>query len=305
MSTGIAALLAWLTATMMTVPWGPLPFWYDIYTFRGEGGRTEVVAAFAVRAGALQREEADHRARYRFDVSFIVTDTTVQRVTRSDDSVYVRIAGRSSLPRDHLIHTWVTLEADPSRDTHQRVIMTDATTPGVGQMYQAPFSIPDYGGPNLMLSDVALGLPDADRGWSRGGASLALLPTSRFPSSAFDVYYEIYNLPAGRAYRTEISIASIEPGDRGTGGTPAVRTVFSGRSATVSAGTVAERRRVESALPRGRYRLTVTVTDEATGDVTSRARDFDVQGWRSGTTLVPALPRRDFGTAGAPDREPR
>ncbi|HEX2167496.1 MAG TPA: hypothetical protein VHG09_09730, partial [Longimicrobiales bacterium] len=29
----------------------PLPFFYDLYSFRGRDGRTEVVSAFAVEAG--------------------------------------------------------------------------------------------------------------------------------------------------------------------------------------------------------------------------------------------------------------
>ena len=57
-----------------------------------------------------------------------------------------------------------------------------------------------------MLSDVALGKPDLQTGWTRGDATLALLPTSLFPSSAFDVYYEIYNLPEGNPYTTEVTV---------------------------------------------------------------------------------------------------
>ncbi len=270
---------------------GPLPFSYDLYTFRGEGGRTTVVASFAVPVRELNRESVDGEARYRFDVTFMLTDTVLHAVNRSDDSVFV--GSPSSLDGDHLLHTWVELDAEPSRSTHQRVIMTDASTPGVGQMYQSPYPIPDYGGTELMLSDVALGLPDRAHGWKRGAAALALLPTSQFPESAFDLYYEIYNLPADHEYATEISVASLDGPDAGPGfQTPVVRTIFSGRSGAGPDGTVSELRRVTSALESGAYRLTVTVRDDETGAIATTVRRFHVRGWRAGTTLVPALPRR-------------
>lgn len=270
---------------------GPLPFSYDLYTFRGEGGKTTVVASFAVPVRELHRESVDGEARYRFDVTFMLTDTVLHEVNRSDDSVFV--GSPSSLDGDHLLHTWVELDAEPSRSTHQRVIMTDASTPGVGQMYQSPYPIPDYGGTELMLSDVALGLPDRAHGWKRGAAALALLPTSQFPESAFDLYYEIYNLPADHEYSTEISVASLDGPDTGPAlQTPVVRTIFSGRSGAGPDGTVSELRRVTSALESGAYRLTVTVRDDETGAIATIVRRFHVRGWRAGTTLVPALPRR-------------
>src|SRR5690606_33383604 len=98
----------------------------------------------------------------------------------------------------------------PSRTTVQRVIMTDAARPGVGQLYDSRFPIPDYSGDTLMISDIALGLPDATTGWTRGETVLALLPTSQFPASAFDVYYELYNMPPGHGYATEISVQAVD-----------------------------------------------------------------------------------------------
>jgi hypothetical protein len=51
----------------------PLPFFYDLYTFRGSGGATAVVGAFAVEAGELETEDADGRVRYRFSVTLART----------------------------------------------------------------------------------------------------------------------------------------------------------------------------------------------------------------------------------------
>jgi len=263
----------------------PLPFFYDLYTFRNADGGTDVVAAIAVEAGRLRRERRNREMRYRFDLRFVLADTVQRTVVRSVDSVYVSLP--YELPGEHLLHTYVEVEAPPSTTTVQRVVVTDASRPGVGQLYQSPMPIPDYSGDELMLSDIAFGLPEADEGWTRGRYTLALLPTSQFPESSFDVYYEVYNLPAGTPYETEIAIAPRGAGDDDD----AARAVFRGEAATDSDGALAELRHVESALPEGHYTLTVTVRNQITGERISKSRAIDVRGWGEGMTLVHALPR--------------
>ena len=185
----------------------PLPFYYDLYTFRGPGDRTAVISAFAVEAGRLETERTQSRARYRFSVTLVLVDTILRSVTDTHDTVYVDVD--RPLDDEHLLYTHVVLPAPPSSAIRQRVIMTDATTPGIGQLYSERFPIPDYTGSRLMLSDLAFGNPGAHTGWKRGDVTLALLPTSQFPSRPFDVYYEIYNLPAGHRYSTEIAIQQV------------------------------------------------------------------------------------------------
>jgi hypothetical protein len=230
----------------------PLPFFYDLYTFRGDAGATDVVASFAVPVGRLQKENWDDQVRYRFDVTLVLSDTVLQAVYRADDSVYVSLP--YALEGDHLLHTQVEVQAPPSVTTVHRVVMTDATTPGVG--------------------------------------TLALFPTSQFPEGAFDVFYEVYNLPSGNRYVTEVSIEPLgNRSGRAREDRSTVHTRFSGESAPGPDGALAELRRVEASLPEGRYRLTVTVTDRDSGQTASRSRLFQIQGWR-GATMVPALPRR-------------
>jgi hypothetical protein len=268
---------------------GPLPFFYDLYTFRGEASTTTVVASFAVPAGRLQPEWAKGGVRYRFDVTLVLADTALRSVFRTDDSVFVGLP--RALSGQHLLFTHLEVQAPPSRSTLQRVIMSDATTPGVGQLYGASFPIPDYSGSHLMLSDVALAEPDATAGWQRGGATLALLPTRLFPSSAFDVYYEIYNLPYGTPYVTEIAVeqvddsATVRPTDRDP-----VRLRFAGESTARRDGSLVQLRRVETSLGNGRYRITVTIRDVASGQTATRSRVFEVNRWERGATMVRAWP---------------
>jgi len=263
----------------------PVPFFYDLYTFRGDGAATTVVAAIAVPVEELRRERRDGSVRYRFDVRFVLADTARLDVFSTQDSVFLSLA--RPLSRRHLLHTYVEMPAPPSASTLQRVVVTDVTRPGAGQLYHTPFPIPDYSGTNLMLSDVAFGLPDATDGWSRHGVTLALLPTSQFPEISFDVYYEIYNLPEGNRYATEIAIEALEDEDEGF---REIRASFSGDAAPSEDGIVQELRRIESPLPAGRYRVTITVTDEVSGRVVRRSRDVQVRGWDAGTTMVRALP---------------
>lgn len=268
-----------------------LPFFYDIYTFRGAPGSTTIVTAFAVEAGELETESVDGRSRYRFSVTLVLADTARRSVAGTHDTVYAAIP--RPLNSEHLLYTHVEVLAPPSTTTNQRVIMNDATRPGIGRMYSEYFPIPDYSGDSLMISDVALGQPDVRSGWRRGNIALALLPTSQFPSSAFDVYYEIYNLPRGNRYVTEVAVDRV---DRGGDDEP-VRLRFSGESAADADDMVPELRSVSASLPKGRYTITVTIRDLTSGQTASRSRPFDVRGWSRGTTMVAALRAADWDSS--------
>ena len=292
--------LVWILVGVGIVPWihldpsppavaaavRPVPFFYDLYTFKGEADdATTVVAAIAVPVEELRRERRDGQVRYRFDVRFVLADTASLDVFSTQDSVVVSL-GRP-LSRRHLLHTYVEMPAPPSASTRQRMVVTDVTRPGAGQLYHTPFPIPDYSGTELMLSDVAFGLPDAPNGWTRNGVTIALLPTSQFPEISFDVYYEIYNLPAGNRYGTEIAIESL---DGENDGFREIRASFAGDAAPAEDGIVQELRRIESPLPAGSYRVTITVRDEESGRTAQRSRDVEVRGWDAGTTMVRAFP---------------
>jgi hypothetical protein len=277
----------------------PLPFFYDLYSFRGDSGTTDVVASFAVRAGDLERERVDGETRYRFNVTLVVADTARYRVDRADDSVYVRVP--HPLGRDHLLYTHVETRARPSTTTVQRVLMFDAPAPGIGQLYTHPFVVPDYGGSALMLSDIALGLPDSEGGWKRGGETVALLPSSHVPGGAFDVFYEIYNMPDGHVYQTDIAVEPVvdadEPvaderkrGDPALDDDGAIHVRFFGESAVGPDGILAELRHMNTPLEAGRHRITVTVTDQETGNTARRSRLLEIRSGREGATLVASCP---------------
>ncbi|MFW5951362.1 MAG: hypothetical protein ACOCVZ_04530 [Gemmatimonadota bacterium] len=266
---------------------GTLPFFYDLYTFQGDSGTTEVVASFAVQVRQLHRERVRAGARYRFNVGLTLADQATGEVHQVHDSVYLTVP--DPLPGDHLLHAFVETRVPPSRSMVQRVVMLDAPEPGNGQLYSHPFTIPDYSGPQLMLSDVALGLPGRFGGWRRGDIELALLPGAHFPGGQFDVYYEVYNLPAGHPYTTEIAFTPIRDGVSVE--SRAVRVRFTGTSDAVH-NVLEEHRQVAAPDARGRYWMTVTVTDEETGATVQQAKFLQVRDWGEDATLVPTCPVR-------------
>jgi hypothetical protein len=255
-----------------------LPFLYDLYTFRGAApGKTAVVAAFAVPADALEATSHQGRVRYRFDVSLILADTARGSVSRTDDTASIFMP--KPLDNDDLLRAHLEVQVPPSASTLQRVIVTDPSEPGIGMYYGGPFPIPDYSGKHLMLSDIALGEVETDQGWKRGAYTLALLPTNQVKGGNFALYYEIYNLPAGAHYTTEVVIERL---DKGTGakirelfgGDTSVRVRFEGESTASADATLPEMRRIGVPLGKGRYRLTVNVKSLATGQTAKGSRTF-------------------------------
>jgi hypothetical protein len=255
-------------------PPGNLPFSYEIYTFRGDAGMTAVVAAYAVAANRLKRESSEDGVQFRMVVSLVLADTAIKSVARTDDSVTVRLKRKPR--RDQPLRLHAETSAPPTTSTLQRVILSDVARPGYGQLYDGPFPVPDYSGPELMLSDLALAEPGVEDGWRRGEVTLALLPAGRLPRGAFDLYYEIYNLPAGRRYSTEITIERVDsPNPAGSIGDE-VGARFVVVATEASDATVLELRRIESPLEPGQYRLWVTVRDQESGRTAQRSRLFQI-----------------------------
>jgi len=257
-----------------------IPFLYDLYTFRGREHKTTVVAAFAVPAKSLNPIEQNGRVFYRLDVSLILADTALGTVSRTDDST--RIARAERLRDRDMLRTHIEVEMPPSASTLQRVIVSDPSEPGVGQLYHGPFRIPDYSGDKLMLSDIALAEPGPQGHWKRGNVRLSLVPTNEFRGGSFNVFYEIYNLPAGTNFTTEVHIQRTRPstGDRIRelfgGNQGEIRFRFAGQSTADETGTMQELRRVDAGLGPGDYRLSITVRNLATGEEATTTRRFSI-----------------------------
>jgi GWxTD domain-containing protein len=251
-----------------------LPFFFDLYTFRGDAGRTSVVAAVAVPFERLTRKAND----YRLDVSLILADTASKRVIRPDDSLSL---GARNIKPDDLFRLHVEIAAPPSNSTVQRVIVSDPSEPGIGQLYGGPFRIPDYSGTKLMLSDLVLAEPTPDGRWRRGEVALALVPTGYFRGGSFNVFYEIYNIAPSAKFITEIEIEPIREsaGDKLKGlfgGKGKMTLRFESEATAARNGVLQELRRVDAPLPAGKYRMRVIVTNLETRESAKTERTFAV-----------------------------
>ena len=102
----------------------PLPFFYDLYTFRGNEDTTTIVATIAVPVGELRRERSQNQVNYRFDLRLVLADTARRSVSNTEDSVFLSVP--RPLRRQHLLHTHVEVRAPPSSTTVQRLVVTAA-----------------------------------------------------------------------------------------------------------------------------------------------------------------------------------
>ncbi|MCI0433758.1 MAG: hypothetical protein L0271_08910 [Gemmatimonadetes bacterium] len=261
----------------------PLPFFYDLHTFRGASGHTDLVAALIVAGDQLAAAGGaiePGAVQYGIDVSFIVIDTMFARIARVDTMLWIETDHR--LGQGEWLRAHVTLPVLPGPAAVQRVIVRDAADPSHGQLYGSPFELPDYRRSSLTLSDIVLAEPDEAGTFRRGDVALSFVPTRVFAGGTFNAFYEIYHLAENAPFATEILVEHAGGGigraiSRLFGGGPIVRLRFDGVAEPDPDGMVRELRRVETALEPGSYRIRVIVTDRTSGQKAERQREFVVR----------------------------
>lgn len=258
----------------------PLDYYYDLFGLRAADQRTEITAAFAVPGSAVTGREVDGRLIYAFDVSLILIDTLHSRVERQDTTL--RFWSARPLRADENIRFHLKLTTAPSTTFTHRVVVRSLDETRAGNVYGGGLEVLDYGVPRLQVSDLVLADSTFSGTWQHDGVQLSLLPPRRLiEDRPFSLFYEIYNLPAGDPYRTELVVE--RTGGRGAWGSvkrlfggdaAAVRLNFEGVSAANVSGTQQELRRVRTSLDPGRYRLQVTTTNLRTGERATRDKLF-------------------------------
>ncbi len=258
-----------------------LPFFYDLATFRGPAGMTDVVASLAIPGEQVPAfEYPDGRLLYAPRVQVAIASPGAPRVAFAD-SAFRRWAPRRLAPGEFL-RLAVPLVADPAPLASHRVGVTVLTDSVVGQVYGGITVIPDYSSDRLMLSDIVLAEGGEGGTWRRGEVSLSFMPAQHFPArGAVKLFYEIYHLPAGSAYHTQIAIQRDRNGvwEAVQGlfsDNPGLTLDFDGRAPPDAAGTVQEVRIIRPNLKPGKYRILITVTSQARGEEASSERRFDL-----------------------------
>ncbi|HEX9107296.1 MAG TPA: hypothetical protein VF832_08705, partial [Longimicrobiales bacterium] len=179
----------------------------------------------------------------------------------------------TSLAPDALLRFPLQLAVPPSPAAVYRV-RVDEPGSRAGAVLGGPHAVPDFKGARLALSDVLLADPTATGSWHRGDVTLALTPTAVFPGGTLTMYYEVYHLPAGTSYETELEVAPVRHALFGGGGRT-VRVRYT-EQATES-GTIPELRRIQTQLAPGRYRMKVRVRALAGGQLAETSREFTVR----------------------------
>ncbi|HEY0304842.1 MAG TPA: GWxTD domain-containing protein, partial [Longimicrobiales bacterium] len=245
---------------------GDLPFYYDLYSFKGPDNQTHVTVAAAIPGTSVSARQIGSQYIYALKASLILIDTATYEIVRKD-TVYSMRSDRPLGENEHLrLH--IDLPANYTKTGLHRVVLRDLVTPGKGQLYGGAADIKNFAGTSLMLSDVVLAEPDNGT-WQRGDARLGLVPPRQFMEGRpLRLFYEIYNLPADAGYRTEIVMEPVEGesgfgrikklfGGKGNG----VQLQFDGVAAPNAAGVVQELRQVTAQVKPGKYRVSVRVTN--------------------------------------------
>ena len=258
----------------------PIPFYYDLFGFKGAAGRTDLTAAIAIPGNLLKGSLVDNRMVYALELSLIVIDTLDARVERRDTTL--RLWSSRPLGVGENIRLHMNLSARPSNSTIHRILVRNANDPKAGTLYGGAAEVPEFAGRALTLSELVLADSSTVGPWQRDMVRLNLLPPRQITSEQmFSLFYEIYNLPTGDRYRTEIEIQPVG----GSGLLRGVKRLFGGRAGEVRlsfeeqsnsnlAGTDQELRRVTADLSPGRYKVNVRVTNLRTQEVASREKLF-------------------------------
>lgn len=243
-----------------------LPFYYDLYAFKGKQGLTDVTAAAAIPGTSLFSQSMGTQFIYSIQGSLIFIDTVSGAITRKD-SVFTYLSSHTLGQYEHLRMT-IDMSVPPAKAGIHRIVLRDRINPGMGQLYGGNADLKSFSSPGLMLSDVILAESE-DGAWQRGDAKLGLVPPRQFEEKKpLKLFYEIYNLPAGASYRTEISMAPVE----GITGFGRIKRLFGGSDGKVqlqydgqapahTRGTLQELKEVTAEIKPGKYKVVVRVTN--------------------------------------------
>ncbi|HTY06222.1 MAG TPA: GWxTD domain-containing protein [Gemmatimonadales bacterium] len=160
-------------------------------------------------------------------------------------------------------------------------LLIESRDRATGSLVSDTFATPRLDGRTFAVSDLVLG-EAGGLSWSEPGDTVYVSPLDRFPAgSDAQLYYEVYGLPAGAVYHTEIRV------ERTGGGSifGAIRRLFGGNRPPVqlsfdvaSEGTTTRVHRAVALrdAATGSYNLTLRITDPATGRALTRVRHVEV-----------------------------
>lgn len=257
----------------------PLSFAWELFTFRGADGSTEVTAAIALPWQSARVLAPDGR---QFSARLSATIMSGTTVVRSDSTVRASLidpASRSTA----LLHT--TVVDVPIGEVEYRLYLADTSGLRAGAVARGTTNMPDFTGADPAISDVVLAPEGTAATWRRGDVVISIAPKLATPATTpLTLYYEVYGIAVGRSIRTDIVITPLR-----FGVAEALRR-FLGRESEVVGITFEEvvsdlhpkfgvqqvRTIGTSGLAPGEYRIDVNVTDPASGRQVRQSRTFQL-----------------------------
>ena len=233
---------------------------------------------FAIPGERLPAEPADQGVRYPLRFRLIVSDSAEHVVARLDT---VRVFTARQALRNPAYLTGRLALPVPAGQYRYRLLLTtnDAET---GDLAIGPLHVDTLDPRRFAVSDIVVGREGSGLVWLSPGDTVRLNPLGRFPEGgAAEVYYEIYGLSNGAPYHTVVRLD--REGGRSLFG--AIGRLFGGGRSPVllefdapATGPVTRVHRGVALrdVPKGNYRLTVRITDPASGTTVTRTQRFQV-----------------------------
>jgi len=278
----------------------PLRYMYDIVSFKGNDDMADVEIAYMVPAEQLDSAQDGRGIRTWFDSHFVFQDEEYNRVAQTSrrigpiDRPSISVSGGDVGIE---LHTGMMDMDSPSGSFRAAIEVRDEATRRIG-IFEQDYTVPDYTGDNLVLSDIKLAVSidpadSTDGPFIRNGLVIQPNPSRLYQrTDPVHFYYEIYNLSldeSGRsAYQVELEVRTkdrtrnlfwrllkgIDRLVRRTENEQSVLMVFENE------GTRSDEYSYTSidtgATPTGAYEMTVHVTDLHSGQTATRTKLFVV-----------------------------
>jgi GWxTD domain-containing protein len=247
----------------------------------GAGGGQVLHVVFAIPAERLDPLPAAPGEGVRYPLEFrVIVSDSADRVVANLDTVRV-FGARQRLQKPSYLTGRLAVPVPAGR--YQYRLLVRSVNGAAGDLVTEPLTVERLEPQRFAVSDIVLGREGSGLVWfSPAGDTVQLNPLQRFPEgSAVNLYYEIYGLELGTPYHTIVRLE--REGGRSVIG--AIGRLFGGGRSPVllefdapASGPVTRvQRGIELRdVPKGTYRLSVVISDPASGTSVTRVQRFQV-----------------------------
>ncbi|MBM3261950.1 MAG: tetratricopeptide repeat protein [candidate division Zixibacteria bacterium] len=197
----------------------PLDFLYDLVTYRSANGDSaDVEISYVVPTRQLGSVEDGQGLKTWFESHIVLRDDDFRRVANGFRKIGPIARPLRKMPKKKFgvdLHTAGFTVKSPPGSYRSAVEVRDTASKRVG-IFEQPYTVPDYRGDSLMVSDIKLAVsiqPSETPGpFDRNGLAIEPNPARLFlQSEPIYFYYEIYNLKSASdgktSYKTELEIS--------------------------------------------------------------------------------------------------